>query len=147
MKAITLNTHSWMEEEPQEKLAQIVEFLATQEVDVIALQEVNQLISAKEIIPDAYFCPQENQHPIREDNFAYLIVQALRKRGLNYYWSYSYAHVGYDIYDEGMAILSKESQTPKEVVTSNEDYVQHLTRKILIAQTKSAIVVCGRTRL
>ena len=49
MKAITLNTHSWMEEEPQEKLAQIVDFLATQEADVIALQEVNQLISAKEI--------------------------------------------------------------------------------------------------
>ena len=58
MKAITLNTHSWMEAEPQEKLAQIVDFLATQEADVIALQEVNQLISAKEIIPDDYFCPQ-----------------------------------------------------------------------------------------
>ena len=56
-----------MEEEPQEKLAQIVDFLATQEADVIALQEVNQLISAKEIIPDDYFCPQEKQHPIRED--------------------------------------------------------------------------------
>ena len=129
MKAITLNTHSWMEEEPQEKLAQIVDFLATQEADVIALQEVNQLISAKEIIPDDYFCPQENQYPIREDNFAYLIVQALRKRGLNYYWSYSRAHVGYDIYDEGMAILSKEAQTPKEVVISNETYVKHLTRQ------------------
>ena len=60
MKAITLNTHSWMEEEPQKKLAQIVDFLATQEADVIALQEVNQLISAKEIIPDDYFCPQAN---------------------------------------------------------------------------------------
>lgn len=143
MKAITLNTHSWMEAEPKEKLAQIVDFLATQEADVIALQEVNQLISAKEIIPDDYFCPQEKQHPIREDNFAYLIVQALRKRGLNYYWSYSYAHVGYDIYEEGLAILSKEEQTPKEVVTSNEEYVKHLTRKILIAQTQSAIVVCG----
>ena len=54
MKAITLNTHSWMEEEPQEKLAQIVDFLATQEADVIALQEVNQLssiLSVKIILP------------------------------------------------------------------------------------------------
>ena len=63
MKAITLNTHSWMEEEPQEKLAQIVDFLATQEADVIALQEVNQLISAKEIIPDDYFLPTRKSAP------------------------------------------------------------------------------------
>ena len=47
MKIMTLNTHSWLEEEPQEKLKQIAQKICHEQYDVIALQEVNQTMNAK----------------------------------------------------------------------------------------------------
>ncbi len=41
---MTLNTHSWLEEEPVTKLQDLADKILTERYDVIALQEVNQLI-------------------------------------------------------------------------------------------------------
>lgn len=47
MKMMTLNTHSWLEESPEEKMRQIVDKICQADYDVIALQEVNQLITSR----------------------------------------------------------------------------------------------------
>ena len=143
MKVMTLNTHSYIESQPLEKLAQIATYIKEENPDIVALQEINQLITSKEIEGDDYFCPLANQVPLHEDNFAYLLVSRLRELGLNYYWSYSYTHIGYDTYQEGLALLSKEKLISTEQVTSNPSYVGKLTRKILVGQTSQATFVVG----
>ena len=45
-KFLTLNTHSWMEEEPEQKLADLVQQIVREDYDVICLQEVNQEINS-----------------------------------------------------------------------------------------------------
>ena len=48
MKILTLNTHSLQEENYHQKLAWFVEQILRKRPDLIALQEVNQSISAPE---------------------------------------------------------------------------------------------------
>ena len=113
MKVMTLNTHSYIESQPLEKLAQIATYIKEENPDIVALQEINQLITSKEIEGDDYFCPLANQVPLHEDNFAYLLVSRLRELGLNYYWSYSYTHIGYDKAAEIAKKAHKEGLTLK----------------------------------
>ena len=48
-KFLTLNTHSWMEEEQETKLNQLVECILQEKYDVICLQEVNQLTESEQV--------------------------------------------------------------------------------------------------
>ena len=138
MKMMTLNTHSWLEESPEEKMRQIVDKICQADYDVIALQEVNQLITSESIVNEELnkFCPVIEQSPVHVDNFAYCLVRYLAKQGKDYYWSWEMSHVGYGIYEEGNALLSKTPLTSEAIYVSEtkqkEDY--H-TRKILICQT------------
>lgn len=117
MKLLTLNTHSWMEDNSLEKLEHICEAILRHRFDVIALQEVNQLMTS----PNADFSSletytaYEGSHSIKQDNFAFLLQQKLAQRGLEYYWAWDASHIGYDRYDEGLAVLSL---TPIQEATS-----------------------------
>lgn len=134
MKVISLNTHSWLEKDPLVKLKQIGDFIITNEIDKIALQEVNQKISSPETTDLNLFCKNNNNDKIREDNYARLLVDYLKEQGVNYYWSWTCSHIGYDIYEEGSAILSK---TPFEaeslLVSPQNDKKDYRTRQILFA--------------
>ncbi len=44
MKVLTLNTHSWLEDGQEAKLKVIAQEIAAGDYDLIALQEVNQLL-------------------------------------------------------------------------------------------------------
>ena len=44
MKLLTVNVHAWLEENQDEKLDILAQTIAEKAYDVIALQEVNQLI-------------------------------------------------------------------------------------------------------
>ncbi|MEM5597635.1 hypothetical protein AAHB53_17460 [Niallia circulans] len=57
MKLLTLNTHSWIEESPLEKLEAIMEQLLADSYDVISLQEVNQSMDAEEAEVDSFSLP------------------------------------------------------------------------------------------
>ena len=134
MKVLTLNTHSWMEEYPELKLRQIVDYIAKEDFEIIALQEINQTMEAKEIADELFIKASGETHSvaIKEDNFAYLMVQLLKERGLHYYWSWTATHIGYDKYDEGVAILSKTPFIPESFLVSEiSDYANHYTRRIL----------------
>ncbi|MGL6104306.1 MAG: endonuclease/exonuclease/phosphatase family protein, partial [Exiguobacterium acetylicum] len=85
MRLLTLNCHSWQEEQPLEKLNQIVQQILAQDYDVIALQEVSQLMDTPIVYDD-----------VRNDNFAYLIQQALKDQSQTYSLVWDFAHIGYD---------------------------------------------------
>lgn len=134
MKVLTLNTHSWMEDDPELKLRQIADFIAEENFHIIALQEINQTMEATEVTDDFFIEVSGETYAvaIKEDNFAYLLVQLLRESGQRYYWSWTANHIGYDKYDEGVAILSKTPFTPESFLVSEiSDYANHYTRRVL----------------
>ena len=133
MKLLTLNTHSWIEEKPLEKLEAIKEQLLADPYDVISLQEVNQSMDAEEAEVDSYFIAPNPDTVIKKDNFAFLLQQELKKSGLEYYWSWVPSHIGYDQYDEGIAILTrfKVTNTRGILLSRKDDYTDYHTRKAL----------------
>lgn len=133
MKLLTLNTHSWIEEKPLEKLEAIKEQLLADPYDVISLQEVNQSMDAEEAEVDSYFIAPNPNTVIKKDNFAFLLQQELKKSGLEYYWSWVPSHIGYDQYDEGIAILTrfKVINTRGILLSRKDDYTDYHTRKAL----------------
>ena len=64
--------------------------------DIIALQEVNQLMSAPAISPT-----------LKQDNYGVILLNKINQRVAQKYslfWSNS--HIGYDKYDEGIAFFN-----------------------------------------
>ncbi|MDT2815779.1 endonuclease/exonuclease/phosphatase family protein [Vagococcus carniphilus] len=134
MKYISLNTHSWMEENPLQKLKETAEFIMANDVEMIALQEVNQKIEASIFDESATFCSLYEQVPIKEDNYARLLVAYLEEKGFTYYWGWTCSHIGYDIYEEGSAILSKYPFKAESLLVSpTNDMTDYHTRQILLA--------------
>ena len=60
MKLLTLNCHSWMEENQLEKIKYLAEIINEKQYDVISFQEVSQSIEKSVVSGD-----------IKEDNFIY----------------------------------------------------------------------------
>ncbi|EKY26067.1 endonuclease/exonuclease/phosphatase family protein [Clostridium celatum] len=97
MKLLTLNCHSWQEENQLEKIKYLAQIIKKNQYDVIALQEVSQSIKAK-----------ITEGIIKEDNFAKLLLEELKsidEEKYSFIWDYS--HIGYDIYEEGLCIFTK----------------------------------------
>ena len=112
MKLLTLNTHSLIEPDYEAKREIFVKFIAAEQPEVFALQEVNQTAAAP-LLGDApagyYSCPG-NRVPLKADNHAAAVARMLEERGVHYYWSWLPAKVGYDIYDEGAAAKKRIDQ-------------------------------------
>ena len=86
MRLLTINVHSWLEENQLEKLDILAKVIVEKKYDVVAMQEVNQLINSKDV-----------QDGIKEDNFGKLLLDKIREygeEGYSYYWTYS--HIGFD---------------------------------------------------
>ncbi|MGL5313298.1 MAG: endonuclease/exonuclease/phosphatase family protein [Peptostreptococcaceae bacterium] len=96
MKLLTLNCHSWQEDNQIEKIKYLAKVINEKEYDVIALQEVSQLINS-----DIVF------GKIKKDNFALLLKEELLKLNNKYEFVWDSAHIGYDIYEEGLCIMTK----------------------------------------
>lgn len=131
MKVLTLNTHSWVEENPEEKLAQLAEKIIEENYDVIALQEVNQRRDSEAGIVGEWYCPVTDR-VIHEDNFALRLTEALQVLGVDYYWTWGFSHIGYGIYDEGLAILSKQPILPNKYRVSQFTEEADYRRRILL---------------
>lgn len=108
MKVLTLNTHSWLEENQEEKMQRLAKKIADESFDVIALQEVNQTAESNEVTSPFSFIQPAMTQTIKEDNFALQLVTYLKEEyHVHYYWSWAYNHIGFDKYNEGVALLSK----------------------------------------
>lgn len=123
MKLLTLNCHSWMEENQLEKIRYLAETIKEKQYDVIALQEVSQGIQKKIVSED-----------IKEDNFIYLLNKELNNLGeFNYKYVWDFSHIGYDIYEEGLSILTRHKIKDIEsfYITKSSEKTFYKSRKII----------------
>jgi len=123
MKLLTLNCHSWQEEKQFEKIKVIAKSIKEKSYDVIALQEVSQSIEAESV-----------DDKIKADNFALILLKELEKMNINDYemiWDFS--NIGFDIYEEGLAILTKHKIVKEEsfFVSKKKDPSYWKARKVV----------------
>ncbi len=138
MKLMTLNTHSLIEENYSEKLNIFVKAVARIKPDIIALQEVNQNKMKEQVTDLKNFYAPDKKTIVREDNHALNVVKMLSNVGINYHWSYKNIKNGYDVYDEGIAIMSLSPIifTDCFTVSKKDDYSDWKTRKVLGIKVK-----------
>lgn len=135
MKLLTCNTHSIVEKDYEEKLSYFNKWLAKEEYDIVALQEVNQTHESKKINIDGLkgYVPSGEGIIIREDNHIMRVVNSLQAQGKEYYWTWTPIKLGYDKYDEGIGIISKHK--PKEIrefyLTKSKSYTNWKVRKVI----------------
>ncbi len=141
MKILTLNTHSLQEINYQKKLQWFVESIIAEKPDIIAMQEVNQTANA----PLMDVAMLEGQYPIpgcmkiRQDNHAAQVAYRLRQAGIECYWAWLPIKLGYDRYDEGVAIISlgrKIRCVDKFPISKVNDYHNWRTRAVLGVQVE-----------
>ncbi|MBE4909017.1 endonuclease/exonuclease/phosphatase family protein [Bacillus luteolus] len=123
MNLLTLNCHSWQEENQVEKIKYLAETVKEKMYDVIALQEVSQLID-DELVTDR----------MKKSNYAYVLLQELIQLGIKDYsivWDLS--HFAYGKYEEGLAILTKHPVIGEDsfFVSMKNDLHSGKTRKII----------------
>ncbi|MBQ2879286.1 MAG: endonuclease/exonuclease/phosphatase family protein [Anaerotignum sp.] len=120
MKLLTLNTHSLQEENQEQKLEWFLEAVLTEKPDIIALQEVNQTVSAmgaEEWLKKGQYVV-ENRIPLRQDNYAAAAAYGLWQAGLECFWAWLPVKQGYGKHDEGVAIFSLGRKITNAVVFS-----------------------------
>jgi maltose 6'-phosphate phosphatase len=139
MRLLTLNTHSYIEKNQAQKLETLIEAIIEHDYDVIALQEVNQRLDS----------PSVGEGKVREDNFARVLTKKLAARGHRYTYDWEMAHIGYDIYEEGVAILTKHPVIDTSVIplTTSTDTTYWKTRVALkvTIQYNNTVVDCIST--
>jgi len=141
MKILTLNTHSLQEENYQQKLDWFIDGILREKPDIIAMQEVNQTANADlmelEMLEGQY--PIPGCMKIRSDNHAAVIANRLRQAGIECYWTWLPIKLGYEKYDEGVAILSlgrKIRCVDQFPISKVYDYHNWRTRAVLGVQVE-----------
>lgn len=130
MKLLTLNTHSWQEDEPLAKLDILAKAIIEQDCDVVALQEINQHQTSgylqRDLLPTSTTAQAHAYNlrnpQIRVGNYAYLLQQKLREYGQRYQLTWDFVHQSYAVYEEGLAFLSRLPILQHEVIDLNDDY-------------------------
>jgi maltose 6'-phosphate phosphatase len=123
MKLLTLNCHSWQEENQLDKIKCLAVTIKEKSYDVIALQEVSQSIVEEKIAGK-----------IKKDNFLTVLLNELKELGVtNYDYVWDFSHIGFEVYEEGLAILTKHNIEEKRsfFITQSEDTNNWKTRKIV----------------
>ncbi|WP_138417273.1 endonuclease/exonuclease/phosphatase family protein [Aquibacillus sediminis] len=125
MKLLTLNCHSWQEENQSEKIDQLAKTIHDGSYDVIALQEVSQLTSSKRL-----------DGQVKQDNYAYVLQERLHALGSdNYQFVWDLAHLAHyeQVYEEGVAIMTKHPIQNQDsfFVSDQTDLSSGKTRKIV----------------
>lgn len=122
MKLLTLNTHSWQEENQLKKINIVAKAIIEQNCDVIALQEVNQHVHSQKLKEISLNVEKSNNKSLRENNYGFLLQQELTARGYEYQLTWDFVHDSYDVYQEGLSFLTRVPIVEKEVIDLNDDY-------------------------
>ena len=120
MKLMTINTHSIIEPNYKKKFKIFVDAIEKIKPDIIAMQEVNQVKIGSSF------------------NHAEAVVSSLEKLGIKYYYKWIPIKLGYGMFDEGLAILSKWpiEYSKSFLISDINDYYNWKTRKALGIKTK-----------
>lgn len=100
MKILTLNVHCGKELANPNVYNAFLHKIKKEEIDLLLLQEVTQSLSAP-IVSNHY------QEAIREDNFAHKLSEDLSREDNTWDYFYSASHIGFDVFEEGLAIISR----------------------------------------
>lgn len=127
MKLWTINTHSLLENDYERKLKIFVHTVSVKKPDIIAMQEVNQPHISDNVTVN------ENNHVCRA-------AKLLEDKGIKYYWHWLPLKLGYDKYDEGLAVMSRTriTETDELLISGTSDYANWKTRKILGVKTEGS---------
>lgn len=123
MKLLTLNCHSWQEENQLAKIEALAKAIQENSYDVIALQEVSQPVEGAVV--------REN---VKNGNYVLVLLEALEKLGVtDYEYVWDMSHLGYEIYEEGSALLTKHPIIEKRsfFVSQSHDITNWKTRNIV----------------
>ena len=143
MKLMTLNAHSHAVGFPEElfrsNLDALADCIIRQQADVIALQEVCQTRDRQAVskeMPGSYV-PVNEETVIREDNYALQLMYRLKEQGYAYSWTWDGIKVGYGVFDEGLAVISRLPIERAEAyyLSDSRDYHNWKTRKAVSIQT------------
>jgi len=94
---LTMNMHTYQESFQNEKFNLITDVIGKMDIDFVALQECAQ--NKASTITSGI---------IRNDNMALIITDRLKaKYNINYNFIWNWAHYGWDVWEEGVAVLSK----------------------------------------
>lgn len=117
LKMLTLNLHCFAEKDIRDKQITVVEEIISKEIDIIFLQEVAQTRGSL----------------ISEDNYALSLINLLSIKGHNYKLYYEGFKKSFDIYEEGLAVISRFELIPKksQLISKTDNYDDWKTRKIL----------------
>ena len=135
MKLLTLNTHSLKEKSYDKKLNTLVNAIIKHKIDVVALQEVMQPINE---VASKYPHANCGNIPLKRGNHALNVAKALEEKGEKYNLVWVGFKRSYDIFDEGLAILTPHAVEDVKVITltSFDNYHDWKTRKSLGAKIK-----------
>lgn len=125
MKLLTLNCHSWQEDHQLDKINYLAQTIKENDYDVIALQEVSQHMLGKQF-----------KGQLKTDNYVVVLQEALQKIGVTDYevvWDFS--HIGFQVYEEGLCLLSKHPVIEKEsfFISQTQDILNWQARRIIRA--------------
>lgn len=134
MKILTLNTHSIVEDNYNEKLNIFTNAIAKIRPDIIVMQEVNQSSQAMPVSVSNYLTPYKNTIPLKSDNHAYRIFKMLNECNITYYFTWASVKLAWGKYDEGLAVMSLKPLKSAEVIELSDDnsYLNWKTRKALL---------------
>ena len=129
MKLLTINVHSWLEEDQEEKMDILAKTIAQKGYDLVALQEVSQLKNSKVVYDE-----------VKEDNYGLLLLEKIKSytaEKYSYYWANS--HIGYDKLDEGLAFITKHKiKNIEDFYCTNSQTIYSISsRKIIKVQLEN----------
>lgn len=137
-KVLTLNLHTYQEEVRQNELdfyiayreqihAKIALLIEQEGVDFILFQEVGQH-KDQEVIKEA-LCSIKKHNAMKE---------ILDLCNLNYHYIYDFSHYGWNVWEEGIAVISKNPFISEQsfYVSSKQEITDFQSRKIIIGQSE-----------
>ncbi|MCX6304484.1 MAG: endonuclease/exonuclease/phosphatase family protein [Bacteroidetes bacterium] len=124
---LTLNLHTYQETEQNKKINMITDVIGRMDVDFISFQECAQYKNA--VISSGI---------IRANNMALVISDKIsEKYHANYHFVWNWSHYGWDIWEEGVAVMTKYP-----VIQSQDRYISSDTNKGSITSRKVIFASC-----
>jgi maltose 6'-phosphate phosphatase len=126
---LTINLHTYQESRQSEKFNMIADVIGKMDIDFIAFQECAQHKDAA-----------IHQGIIRKDNMVLIISdRIMEKYQVQYDFAWNWAHYGWTVWEEGVAVLSKYPvvQSEDRYVSQNTNTGSITSRKVIWASCQS----------
>lgn len=125
---LTFNLHTYQEDNQIEKFHKIAQTISELDIDFVCFQECGQNKSQS-----------IEYEGIRIDNAALVITNFLKNDfNKDYNFAWTWAHIGFDDYEEGVAVLSKYqiTENDQKYISSNQNTSSIESRKIIYANVE-----------